>query len=349
MTSNAFPPPTPMKHPDGSARFAHVTFLLLNLNDSYVPSILLLAYALKRQGSQADVVCMVSGDYPDQETRPALEMMYDHVIDIEPFYIPHKRRQERQDRPFLFTRLQGLRLGSDGDLGFNYEKIAVLDADILPLRYYDHLFAVNTPAGIINEQRTNFIEYDEEGQFIIPESVDVDGTWRWHRIYGEICPHGAKIPKEITDRGITDLTNLGIIGALFVLDTSMEEYRAIQEDVQKPDVAELVGDKYDLPDMQYLTVRYSGQWTNIDLRFCGLSGYPNMDVLFGNHYAGFKPWSFGKKNLKTLKRFARFPDFQFWYAEYEAMLKDYPQLLEVRRLRKLRDNIRDLQRELGFA
>ncbi len=339
-------PPAMMRYPDGSARFAHVTFLLFTLNDTYVPAALLLAHALRKQKTQADIVCMVTGNMT-RETRSALEMLFDHVIEVEPFFIPHKRRQERQDRPYLFTRMHALRLGSDGDLGFNYEKVTILDADILPLRHYDHLFTVNTPAGIINEKRENFVEYDDAGQFVVPDSVDIDGTWHWHRIYEDVCPHGAAIPKDITDAGLTDLTNLGIIGALFVLRTSMNEFSAIKADVSQPEVLKYVGDLYDLPDMQYLTVRWSGQWTNIDLRFCGLSGYPRMDVLFGNHYAGFKPWSFGKK-INTLKRFARFPDFQYWYEAFNEMLASYPSLRKVKRLHKLEQNIANLQRELSL-
>jgi glycogenin glucosyltransferase len=334
-----FPAPTDMRRPDGSARYAYVTFLLFNLSNKYVASSLLMAYMLRKQRTQADLICMVTHEIP-QDVHYALEMVFDHVIIIDPVYIPHKRRHQRPDRPFLFTRLAALRLGPDGDLGFNYDKVVILDADILPLRFYDHLFSLNTPAGIINEKREHFLEYDDHGRYIIPDSVAVDGTWKWHRIYGDICPHGQPIPKEITDRAAHDFTNLGLIGAMFIMDTSQAELDSILADVQRPEVARLVGDIFDLPDMQYLTVRYSGQWTNVDLRFCGHSGYPNLSVLFGNHYAGFKPWAFNKP--KTLKRFMRYEDYQYWYHAYiEMVTKAYPRLLRLKRLQRLLANIHE--------
>ena len=40
-----------MKHPDGSARFAFVSFLMLN--DSYLPGALTVAYALEQQATGA--------------------------------------------------------------------------------------------------------------------------------------------------------------------------------------------------------------------------------------------------------------------------------------------------------
>lgn len=325
-----FAPPGDMKHRDGSSRYAYTTFLLFNLSRKYVSSALLLAYALRKQQTQADLICMVTPEVtPD--IRAALKIAYDYVVEVDPVYIPHKRRHQRPDRPFLFTRLQALRLGPDGDLGFNYDKVVILDADILPLRHYDHMFSLDTPAGIINEKKEHFMDYDEQGRYIIPPSVEECGKWKWHRIYEPICPHATRIPQEITDRVKCDLTNLGIIGALFVMETSMAEFEDILDDVRRPGVRELVSDKFDLPDMQYLTMRYSGEWTNIDLRFCGLSGYPSMDVLFGTHYAGnIKPWSY---NHKGLKRYSRYEDFQYWYREFiEMMTEGLPRLQRFQRL-----------------
>ena len=51
-----------------------------------------------------------------------------------------------------------------------------------------------------------------------------------------------------------------------------------------------MGDLFDWPDMQYLTIRWSGRWRNIDVRYSALNGYPSLEVLYGTHFAGFKPW-----------------------------------------------------------
>jgi hypothetical protein len=320
-----------------TARQAFVTFLMRN--DSYLPGALVLGYALLKQDTGADRVCMVTPEIT-RGARKALQLTFDHVVDVDSIYVPHARRQERQDRPYMFTRLNALRLGADGDLGFAYEKIVLLDADVLPLRCYAQLFDVRVPAGILNERRLHFVEVDEAGSYVVPESVWTQGKWKWHEIYDPVCPHGARIPREITDRVRGDPTNLGINGSLFVLEPSMDEFRDIEADVRRPEVQVLVGDRFDWPEMQYLTMRWSGQWTNVDVRYSALNGYPDLSVLYGTHFGGFKPWQVNKKSIAC---YGRYPDYQRWFEEYiELVTHAYPRLLELRRLRRLLEGIREL-------
>jgi glycogenin glucosyltransferase len=180
---------------------------------------------------------------------------------------------------------------------------------------------------------------------VIPESVETTGTWKWHRLYDELCPHGSRIPQTITDRVGEDPLNLGINGGLFVFEPSMDEYQAIMEDVRKPETLHMVGDLFDWPEMQYLTLRWSGRWTNVDLRFAGLNGYPTLSVLYGTHFGGLKPWQF--KREKAIRRWGRYADFQAWFAAYTEMVSEaYPDLCQIRRLERLRDSIQELNRSL---
>jgi glycogenin glucosyltransferase len=310
------------------------------LNDSFLPGALMGAYALRKQETQADLLCMIT-DEVTPGARHALDLLYDHVIEVDKVFVPHRRRQERQDRPFLFTKMNALRLGADGDLGFRYEKVVMLDADLLPLRLYDHLFSLRAPAGIINERKSHVMDVDAGGKYVVPDSVSVDGTWSWHRLYGDICPHGKTIPHQITDRVKDDPSNMGINASLFVLQPSVNEFRVILEDVHDPRVMPLVSDQFDWPEMQYLTMRWSGRWTNVDLRFSAFNGYPRLSVLFGTHYAGLKPWSFNKP--KAMARWARYDDFRLWFREYEDMVTSaYPRLRKVKRLERLLGQIQDL-------
>jgi glycogenin glucosyltransferase len=309
-------------------------------NDSYLPGALVLAHALRAQETGADLVCMVTPEI-SPGARRALALLYDRVVDVDAVYVPHKRRQQRQDRPYMFTRLNALRLGADGDLGYAYEKVVLLDADVLPLRHYERLFAVAAPAGILNEHKSHLVEVDEDGQYVVPPSVWEDGTWKWHRLYDAVCPHGAPIPREITDRVLHDPLNLGINGSLFVLEPSLEEFRSICADVARPEVLERVGDLYDWPEMQYLTARWSGRWTNVDLRYSGFNGYPNLSVLYGTHFGGLKPWQVRNKSLAV---YARYPDYQRWFGAYAEMVtRAYPALLASARLRRLLDEVEALR------
>ena len=338
MSRREYEVPNEFKRADGTRRFAFVTVMMLN--DSFLPGALMLVHALQKQKTKADLVCLITKQITSS-ARYALGQLFDHVVEVERLFVPHKRRQERQDRPFLFTRLNALRLGPDGDLGFKYEKVVVLDADLLPLKHYDHLFTLGAPGGIINEHKSHVMQIDSDGRYVIPQSVWTSGTWKWHRLYDGICPHGSKIPPEITDRVKADPSNMGINGSLFVLEPSVDEFNMIVEDVRHPSVLSLVGDLFDWPGMQYLTMRWSGTWTNIDLRFSGFNGYPSLSVLFGTHYAGFKPWSF--KKAKAMARWARHDDFRLWFQEYTEMVtRAYPRLRKVRRLERLLQGIQEL-------
>ena len=327
------PTPNAMRQPNGRSRYAFVTFLMLN--DSYLPGVLLLAHGLRRQKTQANLICMVTEEI-SRPARQALAHLYDEVIEVEKIYVSHSRVGKRPYLPYVFTRLHALRLGSDGDLGQNYDKIVLLDADLLPLRHYDHLFTLTTPAGTINERKTNVMAWGDDGNFIIPDSVAQDGTWNWHQIYAA-CPHGQPIPAEITDRVASDPSNMGVISSLLVLNPSLAEFQAIMADIQSPTVQPLVGDAFDWPEMQYLTLRYSGQWTSVDLRFHSLNGYPDLDVLYGIHYTGFKPWQFRRKG--SMARYGRRDDFQLWFKLYQEMIQTYPLLQSNRKLRSLLQQI----------
>jgi glycogenin glucosyltransferase len=132
---------------------------------------------------------------------------------------------------------------------------------------------------------------------------------------------------------------------LFVFEPSMAEYRSILEDVQRLETLRRVGDLYEWPDMQYLTLRWSGRWTNVDLRFSGFNGYPDLSVLYGTHFGGLKPWYF--KREKAIRRWGRYDDFQAWFREYTEMVSTaYPDLLKFRRLARLLKNIQELNRSL---
>ncbi|HFE67353.1 MAG TPA: hypothetical protein ENJ93_08825 [Chloroflexi bacterium] len=316
---------------------AFVTFLMQN--DSYLPGALLQAYGLRQQKVRADLLCMVT-DEITPSARKALELLFDRVMEVEKIYVPHKRVGKRPYIPYVFTKLHALRLGKEGDLGGAYDKVAILDADLLPIKRYNTLFRLPVPAGTINERKTHVMEWGADGNFIIPASVARDGTWNWHHIYAD-CPHGRPIPQEITDRVANDPTNMGVIGSLLLVEPSLAEYEAIRKDLLRPSVQQLVGDAFDWPEMQYLTLRWSGQWTNIDLRYHSLNGYPDLAVLYGIHYTGFKPWQFRKAG--SMQRYGRRADFQYWFNTYRRMTYAIPDLLAFKKLRRLRQQIDTFQ------
>ena len=313
---------------------AYVTFLILN--DTFLPGALLQAHALGSQDPNADRICLITQEIT-KEARRSLELLFHFVVTVSPLYVSHIPTKRRQDLPWLLTKLNALRLGSDGDLGFSYTKIVLLDADILPLKHYQHLFLVDSPAGTINEKKDNFIDTDGRGRHRMPEFVNIRGQWRWHTVYRDVG-HGYEIPRGITDRVKKDHSNMGVNTALMVLEPSIAEYARILEDLSNPEIAFLMDSFFKWPDMQYLTMRWSGQWRSIDARFSALNGYPDLRLVWGSHFAGFKPWYFQRES--AMRRYVRFPDFQMWFTSYDAMVGRYPRLLQMGKLRRLHESVR---------
>ncbi len=298
-------------------KYAYVTFIIRN--DSYLPGALVFAYGLRLQQTKYDLICIVS-DNISKQAIDTLHILYDDVIVLEELYVAHERRHERQDRPFLFSRFNAFRLGSDGDLQKHYEKIIIADCDVLPIKNYDDLFLLDAPAGIINEKKEYCLEYSD-GKYIIPDSVSQNGTWIWHDIYKNY-PHGTKIPKEITDRIQFDKENMGVNASLMMFEPTMELYHSVLEDLSNMEIQKEIS-SYNWPEMQYITLKLSGRWTNVDLRYSSFNGYPTIHVLNGIHYAGLKPWSIKNKSLKS---YAKFEDYQLWFQTFIDMVDHYPEL-----------------------
>ena len=314
-------------------KYAYVTFVMRN--DSFIPGALVFAYALRKQQTKHDLVCLVSEEVSEKGI-DTLQKLYDKVIVMNELFVPHKDRHERQDRPFLFTRFNAFRLGKDGDFNQSYEKIVLADADILPLKNYDTLFELNTPAGIINEFKSHCMEY-KDGKYIIPDTVNDNNTWIWHDVYNDV-PHGTLIDKKVTNNVLNDPENMGINACLYVLEPSMEVYNDITKDITKQDVIETIS-TFKWPEMQYLTYKFSGLWHNIDLKYASFNGYPKLDILYGSHFAGLKPWNIKNKSVKV---FGRFPDYKLWYNTFLKMVNEYPDITNHNGIRRLYNFTKDL-------
>ncbi len=318
---------------------AYVTFIIRN--DSFLPGALVFGYALRLQETIHDLVCIVSENVSNR-AKHALSEIYDDVITIPEVYVPHERRHERQDRPYLFSRFSSFRLGKDGDLGKGYDKIIVADCDILPLHNYDALFDLPAPAGIINENKSHCMEY-KDGEYIIPDSVYENGTWNWHEIYRNI-PHGAKIPTTITERIKQDKTNLGVHSSLCLYEPTMDFFNSIMDDLLDPNVQKEIS-TYNWPEMQYMSNKLSGKWHNMDLKYSSFNGYPLIEVINGTHFAGLKPWSIKNKSVKS---FSKFDDYRLWNHTFIRMCDEIPVLKEHNKIRKMYHFITNLLQDKKY-
>lgn len=305
------------------ASCAYVTFVMRN--DHYVPGALVFAFALRQQGIKDDIVCLVTPEVSSSSIA-ALQVVFDNVILVDPLIIFHANRHERQDRPFLFTRFQAFRLGKDGDLGCRYDKLILCDADILPLSNYAALKDLPSPAEILNEYKDHCVA-SINGKYVDTRFKASDDTWHWHQRY-QAYLHGKPIPSAITNRVRHDKQNMGVNACLYVLTPSMKEYNAILQDMQNQYLVREIA-YYPWPEMQYLTLKFSGSWTNIDLRYASFNGYPILDILYGTHFAGIKPWNI---EHKSVLHYHKFDDYKHFKNTFLIMMQAYKPLHKHKKL-----------------
>ena len=328
--------------PASPGRRAFVTFLMFN--DSYLPGCLTAAYGLREQQSPSRLACVVTRDI-SAEARNALEAVYDTVVEVEYIPIPTQTGPRRLTRTGsarveegALTRFASLRLGPDGDLGCSFEKVVVIDADVLPMRDFDTLWSLRAPAGVVNERREHMVEIDPDGRLVGRLASRKTSAWVWHEIYGSICPHGAPIPQEITDRVAVDHENFGVNGSLLVIRPSMATYNDFMRWVSTPEISQLVRSHWRWIDQQASTLYWSGQWTSVDPGFAALYGYPSLELARGLHFAGIKPWSWRKTGFA--RRIEKFPDYRLWGTSYLKMVESAPELRAHRGLRRIEREIR---------
>lgn len=299
----------------GKCKYAYVTLVMLG--DLYIAGAIVLAYSIRKCGSKVDLVVLVTPDVSEEGKR-ILSMYFTHVITINYVNISNWRTKRQPHRKYLelvFTKFHIFNLTQ-------YEKVLLIDADALVLKYPDHLFTLNAPAGCFLEDKELIIAYDKNGNYVLPK----DGELQWYKKYCDTISHGKLIPKEYTDRLKTQFSNSGIGGGLMLLEPKKGELENIILDVSRGSMKYLVENKFVFPEQQYLALRYSGKWTSMNPRFFGLQGFPHWKVLYGLQYGGDKPFCIKSKFDISIR--VQYPDFVLWHEYYSEMIKEHVDLLK---------------------
>jgi glycogenin glucosyltransferase len=308
-----------MVNNDGTKKYAYVTLLMLG--DLYTAAALVLAQTLKKANTRADIVILVTNDI-SEDAKKALMKYYDHIIEVEYIQVRNwrtKRQPHRKYLDYVFTKFHCFNLTQ-------YDKIALIDADAIVLKYPDHIFTLEPPAGTYLEDKNYFISYDKQGNYVLPST----GKIEWFDRFCECCGHGKIIPKKYTDSILTDRKKSGVAGGLMLLKPKKGELESIIQDVTKGKSWNLVNKYFIWPEQQYLTMRYSGKWTSINPRFFGLQGYPHWKVLYGLQYGGDKPFTLQSK--MSLKDRVQYPDYILWHKYFYEILEENKELINYKAL-----------------
>ena len=264
---------------------AYVTLLMGN--NSYFIGALVFGYSLKKNTNN-DLVIMVTPDVPNEQ-KNILSEIYDVVLDIDFITINKSLIKNYDTNRFkdIFTKLQCLTL-------IQYEKIIMIDIDMLVLKNMDNLFALDAPAATLRK-------------------VDMQ--------------NGEKIPKKLIVKN-NELVG-GINAGLVLFKPNIEEYKSIVNEL-----ITLSGTEYSNPEQDYLSMKYANNWTNISFLYNFQFGLTKRTVkynpkdIFNLHYSSrLKPWRIIHKPDETWVWINETPQnivyYKMWMATYEKINKKY--------------------------
>ncbi|HXJ37393.1 MAG TPA: hypothetical protein VMS22_25475 [Candidatus Eisenbacteria bacterium] len=309
-------------------RYAHVTLLLAG--EAYLPGCLVVGAALRwHVQSGAALVCLVDEAVPDR-ARDMLARIYDRVLLVprlraHPSSYPTDLLSENYQ--YVYTKLHIF----DAQL-LPYARVNFVDADLLPLRCFDHLFTVAAPAAVI-------------------ESVDATSQYAYVRHMHGIR-HGEPVPPTILEPTSDDDVTGGINGGLLVIEPDRARFEDMVARIQRP-MSEWgprhrrlhdLGIRYGFPEQHFLQVDLQDAWTAIDPRFNSM----RMDLphSFGVH------WMIGRKPWLNLGNPGRTVSEALWSMAWETLRLHHPEIcadLEQRELVRRWPDDHELVRDPGVV
>ena len=316
-----YPSPENMYDEHGKKLYAYVTLVMLG--DLYIAAAIVLAHSLRKLNTKADLVILVTPDVTESG-KQCLRKYFDLIVEIDYVSIKNWRTKVQPHRQYLnyvFTRFHVFNL-------LQYKKIIMIDADAIVMKYPDHLFTLDAPAGCFLRNKEKIITYDKEGNYILPK----ENTFKWYKEYCDCCGHNVKIPKSETDLVMINRKNPGIGGGIMVVEPKKGELDSIVKDISRGKMWKMVNERFIWPEQQYLTARYSGRWTGINPRFFGLQGYPHWKVLYGLQYGGDKPFTLNSK-MKLEDRI-NYPDYILWHHMFDEIITDNPDFIKEKALKE---------------
>jgi lipopolysaccharide biosynthesis glycosyltransferase len=304
-------------------KYAYVTLLYLSKHKqcNYFDGALLTGIGLRKQKTKHKIICMITKDI-DEYYISALKLVYDEIIYVD--YISPIKSDSININPQIFTKDDYDDDDNYSDIcrvftklhifdktKFPYDKIVFIDSDIIPLKKYDELFELNTPAGWVEQisylQKNNF--YNKKKFFNDRQIENIKGEI-YERVWGvwDNISHGEKIDRVYTD--IYKIPGSCVNAGLLVISPDTEKYNFFLEELKKPvelwmgknhlhkgiiDTNGQFLNKYKFPEQAYLTQHFSGQWYMIDGKYA-MWGYHIKDDIYGLHMAGLKYYIDGKWN-----------------------------------------------------
>ncbi len=283
-------------------RYAYTTLLLGG--ESYLPGCLVVGAALRwHLQTVARLVCLVDDSVP-AHAREMLGRIYDRVT-----VVPRLRAHDSAYPTDILSdayRDMYTKLHLFDAALLPYERVCFIDADLLPIRCFDHLFTLPTPAAVI-------------------ESVDPTSQFAYVRhMHG--VRHGERVPPAILEVTADDDVTGGINAGLLVLRPDRARFEDMAARIQRPmpdwgpHHRQLYdrGIRYGFPEQHFLQVEFQDGWTAIDPRFNSMR--TDLPHSFGVH------WTIGRKPWQNLGNPTRSVSLTLWAMAWETLRLHHPDI-----------------------
>jgi hypothetical protein len=287
---------------DGTRNYAYVTYIYNNI---YIAGAIVLSETLRKLGSMSDLVILITKNVSD-EGKEILKGFYDYILIVEEIKINNIDEKELKE----YIILHSLNL-------IQYKKILLVNPNTIILKYPDNIFTLKTPACIYIENKNLTIKDSE-----------------WLNKYCEKYEFGKTISKTITDKTEEKLiknenSENGIYGEFILLEPNEKEYNLIIKEIEKEKYIKYI-EKSKMRVEQFLEMRYSGLWVNIDPKFIGFFGFLHWSKSYGIQFEKEYPYKIESKY--TIEERVNNEEYQLWYKFYRDIINKYPEYLELKEL-----------------
>lgn len=284
------------------SKYAYV--VLVMKGDFYIPGALTMGTSLKNTGTQHDIVCMVTGDVSKQ-AKKTLSLVFDKVVNVDYISEPYLRLNTAKEEAMYHSWMgEALTLYRCLWL-FEYEKVCLLDSDVIVLRNMDNIFDLSAPAG-------SFHSFWLKGHY---------------DPYPRDLKHGDKVPTECIEHALHMKNSFVCIGNCLLLPpgkkTADEFISYITDFVSKHHTLGFHNCNSGTNEQaiaHFFATWLGMSWTHIGTQYqCIPWKYTASDpegspYLF--HYFNIKPWAMDIQE---------FPDLQVWWASAKAVCDKHPE------------------------
>jgi len=249
---------------------------LVMCGDRYIPGALALGYSMQKVKTEVDTIVMITSDV-SQQARDALSKVFKRVIEV-PYIegIFHRKLSYKQEQHYgsfmtkIVTKLNVLKL-------VEYEKVMLMDADVIFQKNCDHLFNLQAPAGI-------WYFYDHASKKPSPKVREQLNNIK----------HGERVPRHFIEKAFE--STFVVWGTTLLLKPDMNDYNNMISKVTQQ------GAGYrSCPSAleEQLFSEYYKTWTAIDKSYnvvpWKMDGVDDASIV--HFYSSKKPWETADKRV----------------------------------------------------